>query len=104
MVLTCGTVQLGQDQEPPTVSFDDPAITATVTGVSQITYAVPGNSYPGPVSALSLEVQVANTASLGLHGVYVTNRGQAQGPAMPALLNVVAAGTIPSPAGPGGNQ
>lgn len=95
MVLTGATVQLGPKSEPPTVTFDgDGDITAAVTSVSEITYAVPGNSYPSPATVLFLTVSVASTAQLGLRHVFATNYGQPQGPAMPALLNVVPAGAI----------
>ncbi|MGZ3873633.1 MAG: hypothetical protein ACXVJD_11985 [Mucilaginibacter sp.] len=91
MVLTCATCTAvaGSPSTYPTVTFDDPNITAVVTSVQTgITYAVPGNSLPGTYTALYITVSVGNSAALGLHGVYVTNQGQSASVAMPALLNV----------------
>lgn len=86
----------GDGSDPlPTVTFptsDDPTgsdITVTVTGIAPVNYAVPGNSYPSSYNVLSLTVDVSASATLGLRGVQI---GSA--PAAPALLNVVAAGTI----------
>ena len=79
MVLTAAMVSSGA----PAVTFDDPAITAQVTGSSQVTYAVPGNSYPGPATALTIAVTVQSSVSAGLHAVSING-----GPVMPALVNV----------------
>lgn len=94
MVLTGATVQLGPNGEMPTVSFDGNDLTAEVTTATEINYAVPGNSYPSSATALFINVTVSNIAVLGLRNVFVTNYGQTLGPAMPALLNVVPAGSI----------
>jgi hypothetical protein len=79
MVLTAAMVSSGS----PAITFDDPAITAQVSGSSQVNYAVPGNSYPGPATAFTMAVTVPSSASDGLHGVSING-----GPAMPALVNV----------------
>lgn len=94
MVLTCATVQSGPSREIPAVAFDGNDLSAEVTMITQINYAVPGNSYPSPATALFITVSVSSNAVLGLRNVFVTNYGQAPGPAMPALLNVVPAGSI----------
>jgi hypothetical protein len=97
MVVTCSTVTMGPSGQTPTVTFDgDGDITATVTGTSTITYAVPGNSYPSQATVMNLSVTVKSGAQTGLRNVFVTNYGQSPGPAMPALLNVVPAGSIGS--------
>lgn len=87
MVLTGAT--LGSSY---TVTFDDPNITARVTGQAQVYYAVPGNTYPGQATAIKLTVNVGANSKPGLHSVYITNSGQSQGPAMPGLLMVSAGG------------
>lgn len=85
MVITAASVSGGA---PPTVSFGD-GITVQVKSVGSVTYAVPGNSYPGPVAALLLSVSVSATAAPGPRSVWVTNAGQAQSPVgFPAALNV----------------
>lgn len=100
MVLTCATVTLRPNGELPTVAFTldgttvDTSVTAKVITSFPVSYAVPGNTYPSGGTALSVVVSVAADAPTGLRGVFVTNPGQAQGAAMPALLNVVAKGLI----------
>ncbi|WP_025743786.1 hypothetical protein [Aquimarina pacifica] len=91
MVITCATCTAvaGDPTTYPSVTFDDPEITATVTDVKEdIYYAVPGNSSPSNSTALYIKVQVGVRASLGPHGLFITNVGQEKGAAMPALLNV----------------
>ncbi|WP_036249445.1 hypothetical protein [Methylobacter sp. BBA5.1] len=93
MVLTGATVQPGN--RLPAVSITGDGVTATAIGsTSSINYAVPGNSYPSEATAMLLEVSVASNATPGLRGLHLTNYGQPQGAAMPALINVVAAGAI----------
>lgn len=75
--------------KPPAVSFG-PGVEVTVGAITSVTYAIPGNSYPGPNFAIALTVSVDSSAALGLRGCQVTNPGQAPAAAMPALLNVVA--------------
>jgi hypothetical protein len=38
-----------------------------------VTYAVPGNSYPGTYTALTLSVTIPKSAATGLRGVSVTD-------------------------------
>lgn len=71
-----------------TVEFDDPNITATVQGSFPVYYAVPGNTYPGPATAIQLSVNVGQNASPGLHGILLTNKSCTQNFAMPGLLFV----------------
>lgn len=97
MVLTCATCTAvnGEPQTYPSITFDDPNITATVDVVlKSITYAVPGNSQPAEYSALQLTVDIGPNATPGLHGVFITNPSQAKSVAMPALLNVTLQATV----------
>lgn len=98
MVLTADTVTISP---LPVVTFfvngsttPDSTVTATVTGATTVSYAIPGNSYPAPMTALTLTVNVASNAPLGLRDVLLTNAGAPiTGTPMRALFNVVAAGT-----------
>ncbi|WP_315823330.1 hypothetical protein [Paraflavitalea speifideaquila] len=83
-------VKPGDPSTYPTVTFDDPNVTAVVTSVSgPITYAVPGNSYPGQALAVELTVKIDPATPLGLKGVRVTDAGETgAGPFMPALLRI----------------
>jgi len=65
----------------------DTAITATITGSSQVTYSVPGNTYPSSYTALTITVVVGASAVPGIRDIAINND-----PVMPALLNIVAAG------------
>jgi len=86
MVVTCATTTTSP---LPFVTFDSDQITAEVTSVGSITYAVPGNSYPSASTVLYINVSVLPGAPLGLHGLFVTNADQFQTVAMPGLINVV---------------
>lgn len=88
MVLTTDT---DFQQGKPAVSFDDPNITATFIRQDTVSYAIPGNSYPSTSYALYLTVNVGDKAKPGTHGVFLNQEGQKPGPAMPALIHVVAA-------------
>jgi hypothetical protein len=94
LVLTCSTATTGPNGELPAVSVEGGGITVQTLSMSTITYAAPGNSYPSQFQLLTLSVDVASGAPLGLANIYVTNYGQSQGPAGPAFFNVVSA--IPS--------
>ncbi|MBE4752243.1 hypothetical protein G4177_29170 [Corallococcus sp. ZKHCc1 1396] len=74
----------------PTVSFGD-GITATVQSRADVTYAVPGNTYPAPVAALLVSINVSATAAPGPRSLWVTNPGQSQSVGFPAALHVVSA-------------
>ncbi|NMO21253.1 hypothetical protein HPC49_52515 [Pyxidicoccus fallax] len=88
MVMTADTVS---GSGLPSVSATQ-GLTVKVTGMTQATYAVPGNSYPGEVFVLQLQVSVAADAPLGLQGLWLTNAGQQKSKEpFPAALNVVAA-------------
>jgi hypothetical protein len=80
MVLTAALVSL---EKPAAVTFDGGGITAQVTGAIQINYAVPGNTYPGPATALSINVNIPSAAQPGLYGVSING-----GPPMPGLIRV----------------
>jgi len=95
LVLTYVPVSFG-DVKPsdrttyPTVTFDDPKIHATVMQVSgPITYAVPGNSYPGQALAVTITVKFEQGITTGLKGVRIKDvKETGVGPFMPALLHV----------------
>jgi hypothetical protein len=84
------------DQPFPAIQFSadgttvDAKVTATVTAAETVTYAVPGNSYPGPNTAFTVEVTIAGDAAPGMRGVSITYAGQ-QPSFMPALLLVLPA-------------
>lgn len=86
MVLTADAVATSP---LPGVRFDGAGIEATVRGHGTATYAVPGNSYPGPVTTLLMLVTVTANAPLGLQGLVLSNAGASPGPAFPAAINVV---------------
>jgi hypothetical protein len=75
---------------PSAITFYDGAIAdtniaASITGTQDnITYAVPGNTYPSSYTALTILVRVSNGAALGVRGIAIDTN-----PIMPALLNVV---------------
>ncbi|MDG5493329.1 hypothetical protein [Niveispirillum sp. BGYR6] len=66
----------------------DGDVTVTVTGASPVSYAVPGNSYPGNYTALTLTVSVASGATPGLRALSVSLNGDTQ--TMPALVHITA--------------
>lgn len=74
----------------PDVSFGTGVTVSTVQSLGDVSYAIPGNSYPSSNQALLVTVSVAADAALGLHGCTLTNSGDPTLPAMPGLLNVVA--------------
>ncbi|MFC0777168.1 hypothetical protein [Flavobacterium sp. HJSW_4] len=91
MVLICDTCTAvpGNPSTYPSVTFDDSNIKAVVNSVqNNITYAVPGNSMPSTYTALFISVSVGVNASAGAHGIFITNSGQQQSPAMPGMLIV----------------
>jgi len=94
MVLVAATIQPGPQQQMPQVAFENCLLTASVTDMTTVTYAIPGNSYPSTSTVLYLNVSVADATPPGLHAVMITNYGQTPGEAMPALINVVPAGSI----------
>jgi hypothetical protein len=98
LTLTCTGIQLGPQGQLPTVTTGKPTVRVTVLGLTEnLEYAVPGNSYPGPVQALSLSVDVdAIFAALGLCGIRLANHGAEAGPEAPAFLLVQAPTGSPS--------
>jgi hypothetical protein len=98
MALTCRSATPGPTGQLPQVSFfipgsetPDPNITATVYSLSNITYDVPGDSYPSADQVLMLQLDVGPNAQLGQRDVQVTNYDQ--NPATPgACFLVVTAG------------
>ena len=56
-------------------SRPDPMIQTTVTGTSAVTYAVPGNSYPGTYTAISFTAVVAKGAASGLRPLAIVGGG-----------------------------
>lgn len=94
MVLTCGSVNSGPKGEPPSVSVSSGDVVVTDVKLSKGTfnYAVPGNSYPGPVQIVRFNVSVLPMAKEGLRAVHLTNFGEPETNPMPGLLNIKAAG------------
>jgi hypothetical protein len=68
----------------------DPSITVTVDGMSVANYAVPGDSYPGIYTALSLSLTIPVGAASGLRGVSITDPSGVSN-SLPAALYVVGA-------------
>jgi hypothetical protein len=92
MALTCA---LGQKKpyRTPTVTFSpSKGVRVRCLSIDDVTYAVPGNSYPSTSQVLTLQLDIDADAEPGLRGVYVTNPGQQQGEAAPAFLNIVTPG------------
>jgi len=93
-----GTSPLPETQRPAVVftlnGQADPSITTKVIGFNpEVTYAVPGNTYPGPSQLLNLQVSVAPGAPVGTRGVVIVPAGQVLSPAItpaPAFLVVAA--------------
>jgi hypothetical protein len=77
-----------------TVTFPGGGITATVTAFHKF----PTSPGQPPAQALTLSITVAQSAALGDHSLLLTNPGGVHGPAAPAMLTVVAAGTLPKAA------
>jgi hypothetical protein len=73
--------------KPPSVSFGE-GVTVTAGAMSQVTYAIPGNSYPSQNYAMAITVSVSPTAAPGMRNCWVTNPGQQPSAPMPALLNI----------------
>lgn len=66
----------------------------SISGAASVTYAVPGNSYPGPCTAFTIEVTVRADAPRGLRQFAIVYPGQTPS-YMPGLLYVLE----PSPGG-----
>lgn len=83
----------GQGKQPA----PDNSLKATVKGVSNVTYAQPGNSYPSQYQLVTFELSVAAGAAPGLWGVLLTDPNQSQNNSgwFPALLLVVPAAKQP---------
>jgi hypothetical protein len=95
MVLTCGTAVTGPTGELPNVTVPEGDIVFTVTGMTTVNYAAPGNSYPSDFQLLTLTVSVAPNAVMGLRSIVVTNPPQPGTPPpaavpAPAMLNIIA--------------
>ena len=94
LALLCAGVDEGQ---APVLSFPSSTpgdITATATAPSNVNYAVPGNSYPSENQLVTVVLDVAADADLGLRSLQLANQGATAGPPGPAFINVVPAGTF----------
>lgn len=93
MTLVCTGVVLGPGGQLPAVTSDhgDGITVQVVALTNDVSYAVPGNSYPSANQALTLRVSVSAQAAPGLRSVTLVNHGQAAGPAAPAFLQVAGA-------------
>ncbi len=90
LVLTCATVPTA-----PTVqvlladgSGPDPSIQVMVTKMANVVYAVPGNSFPSPCTALYITVTIPVQRAGGLRGVQISGNG-IPGGQLPAALYIV---------------
>jgi hypothetical protein len=95
MCITCDTVDLTYGLPtveffPPGASTPDQWIAVTVTGTQTVTYAIPGNSYPGTYTSVQFTLQVDSRAAAGVRDVRVTNARQRPGASAPGFLQVVA--------------
>jgi hypothetical protein len=77
-----GSVDLPKTQWP-TIVFTlpdgsaDTSITTTVAGYNKnVTYAVPGNTYPSPSQLLNIEVTLAANSPAGVRGIIIVPAGQ----------------------------
>jgi hypothetical protein len=94
MALVCETVTLGPNGELPTVTLPNPEsdIVIKVTAAQPLTYVMPGHTNPGAFHLLTLKVDVAQNARLGLRDILVTNFNQTPRDPAPGFLNVVSKG------------
>ena len=84
---TC-TAQEGKPDTYPTISFGE-GITVEVNSVKEnIEYAVPGNSTPSTYTAIFVNVSVDGNTSVGIKQGRITNIGQSDKPALPAMLEI----------------
>jgi hypothetical protein len=67
----------------------DTSIEVSVTKSVPVTYAVPGNSYPGNYTALYLEVTIPPNQAVGLRGLQIAQPGQ-EPLSLPALIYISA--------------
>jgi hypothetical protein len=95
MAVVCSCITPGPRGELPTVAFappgsstPDPNIRTRVQSVSDVFYAIPGNSYPSESQLLMVEVAVNRAAAPGQRDIRVANFGQPAG-AQPFALLVV---------------
>ena len=66
-------------------------VTATVSGpLAEVTYAIPGNTYPSSNVAVPITLSVAQDATTGLRGCTARTAGQSTLIAFPAAVNIVA--------------
>ena len=89
LTLTCSTVAAGMSVAflLPDGSAIDPNIRTTILGTQPVTYAVPGNSYPGTYVAVSLDVVVMTGTAVGLRSVQVSSGGTTN--VLPAAIDIV---------------
>lgn len=91
MTLICTGAAIARNGELPKVTFDGPSGDVTVTVLAltdDVTYAVPGNTYPSSNQALSLLISVSGSAQVGLRGVSIANTGQPTPQAAPSFLRI----------------
>jgi hypothetical protein len=66
-------------------------VTATISGpLAEVTYAIPGNTYPSTNVAVPISLSVAQDAATGLRGCTASTAGQTTLVAFPAAINIVA--------------
>jgi len=94
-VLILATAISGPGGALPSVTVPGGQIVVTVktaSALQSVTYAAPGNSYPGDFQLLDLTIDVAPTAPSGLYPIVVANPGTGAPAALPgpAFLSVFA--------------
>jgi hypothetical protein len=94
LAMICSCAALGPNGELPSVYFSQPDsdrpdanIRVTVKSLSNVFYAVPGNSYPSENQMLRIEVDAAGAAP-GPRDAWVMNAGQPAGSMAYALVVV----------------
>jgi hypothetical protein len=91
LVLTCNTPSPGNlavEVLLPDGSGPDTSIPISIFNSATVTYAVPGNSYPGTYTALYLDLTVPQGAAGGLRGMQIID--PVSGPqSYPALIYIV---------------
>ncbi len=95
LAVICSCAAVGTGGQLPSVTFakpgsstPDPHITATVQSLSNVFYAIPGNSYPSANQLLLVDVKVDGLATRGVRDISVANEGQSAG-TLPFSLLVV---------------
>ncbi|APJ05025.1 hypothetical protein AXG55_00395 [Silvanigrella aquatica] len=93
IVLICSTAVTGENNSLPKVKASHPSIQITVektSGLQEVTYAPPGNSYPDTYNLLTLIVNIDKNTPTGIYGIQVENPGNnmPEDTVAPGFINV----------------